>query len=87
MSKEPDDHRPHELDQPGPAIRAAEFADWDEAAQALAHMPWDHARRFFRSLGRHCKVGGHDLQQLIAAIEVELTTGWADETPDPLLDP
>lgn len=70
------DHEP----EPGPGLES--LGDWDEIAQALAHLPWRHARRFFRALGRHCRVAGHDLEQLSVAIESELAAAWGRDAAE-----
>jgi hypothetical protein len=83
MSSERDDKRPMPGSDPAAAMPAADFGDWDEAARALAHLPWRHARRFFRSLGRHYKLAGHDMQPLLDAIETELAAAWAEDAHHP----
>jgi hypothetical protein len=64
-------------------LGAGDLADWDEIAQAIAQLPWRHARRFFRALGRHCRAEGHDLDQLSAAIESELADAWGKDGGEP----
>jgi hypothetical protein len=84
MSKRTEEQRPMRDDrgpETGPGLET--LGDWDEIAQALARLPWRHARRFFRALGRHCRVAGHDVEQLSAAIESELAAAWGRDHGEP----
>jgi hypothetical protein len=83
MSSDQDDNRPGPRNDPAATAPAADFGDWDEAARAIAHLPWRHSRRFFRSLARHCKLAGHDMRQFLDAIETEFAAAWAEDVRQP----
>jgi hypothetical protein len=53
----------------GSSVQEARFADWDQAAQALALMRPAHLERFFAALVAHWADAGHEPAELIRLLE------------------